>query len=162
MSQWAGMAYWRTPELEVGGARQGWDTKCSAELLASHWLTVKLRFAGGTREMGATGSSGSTTRQAYMPTLAYIHNKQPACCRVCLVGRCRVLWCDAGGTAANNVKRFVSSIRSLSATHKPLGMNRTPFDHTRVTTRQTDRQNRPPGHHLGSHRTQTKTTITKA
>lgn len=93
MSQWAGMAYWRTPELEVGGAWQGWDTKCSAELLASHWLTVKLRFAGGTREMGATGPSGSTTRQAYMePWLLYTQQttRLPLCLSVSLaaVGCC--------------------------------------------------------------------------
>lgn len=58
--QWGRDAYWRTPELDVGGAWQGWDTKCTgctAELLAWHWLAVKLRFAGGNQRDGRDGQS---------------------------------------------------------------------------------------------------------
>lgn len=133
--------YWRTPEIDVGGAWQGWDTKCSAELRAWHWLAVKLRFAGGTRRTGATGCSGSTTRQAYMePWLIHIlraqqtnlHRQIHQCRRsafwsslllvVSVLLAAVELWCDAGGGC--QTFRFIRP-----PSHEPLATSRPPFDH---------------------------------
>lgn len=131
----------------MGGAWQGWDTKCSAELLAWHWLTVKLRFAGGTRETGATGSSGSTTRQAYMEPLLIYTADSLGRSTLCVDGLPPALHsapapsvslaaveleCRAGG----GVLVPLSDVSfHPSAVHKPLGTNRAPLDHAR-----------PPGH----------------
>lgn len=148
--------------LAVGGAWQGWDTKCSAELLAWHWLAVKLRFAGGTRETGATGCSGSTTRQAYMETWLIYQGRStslggppcalqlwPAVPFSLAAGRV-VVRCSCSSCCGDPPFRF---IRPLSTS--PLGRTATvwpyPFGHTR-----------PPGHHLGGCRTQTQKTTKKS
>lgn len=69
--------YWRTPEWDAGGAWQGWDTKCSAELLAWHWLAVKLRFAGVHQRDGRDRTLGLNHATSLYGTLAYIHDGQP-------------------------------------------------------------------------------------
>lgn len=150
-------AYWRTPELDVGGAWQGWDTKCTAELLAWHWLTVKLRFAGGNQRDRARQAPRAQRRDKLIWNLGVIYGsrsptqihvcRRPAsgllfsrCC-LCFGGCCRVVWYGVGDGACPTF-RFIHPQILLGA--DPLGTNRTTSTAIQATTSAAVEQRQTP------------------